>query len=169
MDTCPFDVNPESGEPLLRLPYPHGKIILTSPVFEYSGAVVEILNDPEVMPFINASYPHSPEDAKNYIQSVRPRIEEVWSEIKAYGTDSGRVFGNCPVRSIIEIQPDGKWMYIGDFGIVRWQAHEVRDPEVRFKAVENNLAKPVGDPSIKWTVGCKSSAQASVAWREEWC
>jgi len=153
MDTCPFDIHPETGEPMLRLPYPHEQIILTCPRIEYSGAVVEILNDPEVYPFINAPHPHTVENARNYIQQTRRTTEEVWSEIMACGTKSSRVFGNCPVRSIVEIQPNGQWMYIGDFGLGRWRAPGIRDVQKRAQEVEKNSEKPVGDPSIKWSAG----------------
>jgi hypothetical protein len=155
MQTYPFDIDPKTDEPFLRLPHPHERIIITSPRAGYADAVVEILNEPEVHPFVGAPYPHTMKDATNYIQLVRQKTEEVWSEIITQGTGSKRDFGNCPVRSIIEIQPDGRWMYIGDFGLDRWRAREIRDPEERARVAEINLKRPVGEPDIIWSVGCK--------------
>jgi hypothetical protein len=155
MSALPFKVDPTTGEPFLRLASPHENIILTFPRFENADAVVEILNDRRLYPFVNSSYPHTFNDANSYTKVIHRTTDEVWSEIKIFGTDSGRVFGGCPVRSICEIQDDGRRVYLGDFGIGRWRAPEILDPELRAEESQKNLEKPIGDPSIIWSAGCK--------------
>ena len=150
----PFEIHPETGDPFLRLRSPYDTIVLTAPRKEYADAIVEIVNDPIMYPFINAPHPHTREHAEAYLEKCRKVTDEVWSEIKAKGTEESHVFGGVPVRSICEIQANGSWVYLGDFGFVRAQAKQVLEPELREQATKENYDRPVGDPEIDWAVGC---------------
>jgi len=153
MDKTPFKIHPNTGDPFLQLPSPHSNVVLTSPRPEYADVMAEILNHPEVYPFVNAPYPHTKENAQQFIQQVRQTTDYVWSEIEALGTGSGYIFGGIPVRSICEIQSDGTWLYLGDFGFGRGQAKDILDPEVRKQVSKVNQERPIGDPAIVWSAG----------------
>ena len=159
MDFFEFDL--ENGEPFLRLPSPYDKIILTRPRFEYAEAMAEILNDSSVYPFINAPYPHTKEDAQRFIRQIREVVDKTWSEINSTDKGSHQIFSGVPVRSICEIQSNGKWMYLGDFGFTRRQA---KDIETRTQENRINHERPEGDREIEWSVGCRSNMK-SMAFR----
>lgn len=152
MSLHPFELDTNTGEPFLRL-LPHDNIFLGLPRFENADAIVEILNEPTVYPYVGSPYPHTVEAANSYTKLIRQITDEIWSEIKTFGTDSGHIFGGCPVRSICEARPNGEKIYIGDFGIGRWKAPEIRDPKLREEVIRENQEKVIGDPSIIWSMG----------------
>jgi len=59
----------------------------------------------------------------------------------------------CPVRAIREVHEDGSDTLIGDIGVYR----EAPDVPWLEESEKDNDLKPVGDPTIVWLVGCKSS------------
>jgi len=64
-----------------------------------------------------------------------------------------KLVGTCPVRSILEENDDGSYTYLGGCGFMRSRFDDVMDVEERARLVEENNARPVGDPDIIWAMG----------------
>ncbi|KZP23746.1 hypothetical protein FIBSPDRAFT_910082 [Athelia psychrophila] len=157
----PLQVNPRTNEPFLRLPSPFERIIITPPRDADTTAVVEILNDPRVNQWLQGPpYPFLQEHADSRVAQQIAVSSAAFQELKdadAKNPGGPLVFAErCPVTCIREVQPDGSDVYIGDCRMHRCQfdnlAVDGREEE-RARKIEANNAKPLGDPSIVWSIG----------------
>ncbi|KAF9245907.1 GNAT domain-containing protein [Melanogaster broomeanus] len=154
----PLEVNPETGEPFLRLPAPNDNIILTPPRLSDAKCFAPIINDPMVLVWLEGPpIPYLDEHAQEWLALIKGQSDGILKELKEEErlNPGGplKLVGGCPVRHIREVLPDGTDVYLGDIGIGRAQLEEVVDPEERKRAVEENNGKDVGDPSIVWSFG----------------
>jgi len=159
----PLEVNPQTGEPFLRLPAPNNNIILTAPRMSDSRSLAPIINDPRVSIWLEGPpIPYRDEYAEGWLAGIVAQSEDIMAELREedrLNPDGPlKLVGGCPVRHIREVLPDGTDVYLGDIGINHAQMEEVLDPNERKKAVEANDEKAVGDPSIVWTFGGMDNA-----------
>jgi hypothetical protein len=152
MTSLPFETDQRTGILFLRLPEPHSNIILTPPLISDVHAIIPILNDPRVYPFLGAPLPHLEEHAINFVNRIRQDTDEA---LKAIMDEQPPPFEQSPVRTVREIKPDGNWEYIGDCGFGRWRGAEIQDETERSALVVENARKAIGDPTILWSCGCK--------------
>ena len=81
-----------------------------------------------------------------------------------------KVVGGCPLKHIREVQESGTNVFIGRIWVGRDQYEDVFGKAERRAAVEENDARPVGDPSIRWTIGgacvvlCRMNQRAALTW-----
>ncbi|KAJ7782405.1 acyl-CoA N-acyltransferase [Mycena maculata] len=146
----PLEINPQTGEPFLRLPTPHDNIILTPPRTSDAVAIVDIMNDPDVYPWLGRpKMPYLFEDAQNLVQELMQASEKV---IKVLGEATAPQFvEDCPVRSIREVKGDGTDVYLGNITFKRCSWWEVQGAQ-REQLIEQNTIRPAGDPNIIWQV-----------------
>lgn len=154
----PLEINPQTGEPFLRLPAPNDNIILTPPRMNDAKSFAPIINGPEVSRMLEGPpIPYRDEYAEEWLAQIIKQSEDILAELRdeeRLNPDGPlKLVGGCPVRHIREVLPDGTDIYLGDIGIHRAGREEVLDPGERTKAVEENEKKAVGDPSIIWTFG----------------
>ncbi|KAJ6548134.1 acyl-CoA N-acyltransferase [Mycena vulgaris] len=147
----PLEINQQTSEIFLRLPSPHDNIILTPPRTSDAAAVAEIMNDPEVYPWLGRpKTPYLLEDAQALVTELKQASD---AAIKALedATASNPVAEDCPVLSIREAKADGTEIYIGNIRFKRcnwWEVHGAQ----RDQWMEENAAKATGDPTIVWQV-----------------
>lgn len=159
-------IDPSNGEPYLELPEPHSSIRLTPPRLSDAPAIAAMMNDPFVYPFlIGPPFPYLEQDAVEYLQITKHSCDVVFDEIKGYlnkspqQIDPNFIASGAPVKSIREVQEDGSELYIGDLSIGRSGYEELGLIDIfeREQRQEENSKKPVGDPSIDWTLGGRLS------------
>lgn len=156
----PLEINSQTGEHFLRLPAPNDNIILTPPRTGDVKSLAPIINDPRVSTWLEGPpIPYHDEDAKEWLGIIVKQSEHVLAGLREEDQINAdgplKLVGECPVRHIREVLPDGKDVYIGDIRILRAPMEEVLDAEERKRAVEANEGKVIGDPSIVWTFGCR--------------
>ncbi|KAF9650299.1 hypothetical protein BDM02DRAFT_3093385 [Thelephora ganbajun] len=145
-----LQVNPMTGEVFLRLPAPHENIIITPPRDSDAADLVLILNDPRVYKFLlEPPFPYYLHHAEEWLEMVKKRSDEILEDLREGKT----VVDGCPVQYIREVQPDGTDLLLGDLSVTRNGWMEVSDKELREKMTKENLEKPIGDPTIVWTIG----------------
>jgi len=143
-------VNPTTGEVFLRLPAPHENIIITPPRDSDGADIVLILNDPRVYKnLLGPPFPYHPHHAEEWLRTVKSNSDNILEDLRGGKT----VVDGCPVQHIREVQPDGTDLFLGDLSVTRNGWLEVTDRVLREKMTKENLEKPVGDPSIVWTLG----------------
>lgn len=145
-----LQVNPTTGEVFLRLPAPYENIIITPPRYSDADDIVTILNDPRVYKFLlGPAIPHHHHHAMDWLRRVKSNSDRVLESLREGKT----VVDGCPVQHIREVQPDGTELYLGDLTVSRDGWPEIEDKDLRARMAKENLEKPVGDPSIVWTMG----------------
>lgn len=145
-----LQVNPTTGEVFLRLPAPHENVIITPPRYSDVADIVLILNDPRVYKFlVGPPFPYQPHHAVEWVEAVKNRMDKILEDLREGKT----IVDGCPVQYIREVQPDGTELFLGDVSVTRSGWPEVIDEDLREKLTKENLEKPVGDPSIVWTMG----------------
>ncbi|KAH7923918.1 hypothetical protein BV22DRAFT_1120561 [Leucogyrophana mollusca] len=154
----PLDINPQTGEPFLRLPSPNHNIILTPPRNGDEDAILPILNDARVYQWMGSiPTPYLPHHAQSWIATIKQKSDKILEELREEERINPggplKIVGDCPVRYLREVQSDGSDVFIGDICIVRSPLENVVDPEERAALVAENNAKPLGDPSICWSFG----------------
>lgn len=148
MDT--LQVNPVTGQVFLRLPAPHENIIITPPLHSDAADIVPILNDPRVYKLlVGPPFPYHYHHAVEWLGKMKNRSDKILEDLRQGRT----VVDGCPVQHIREVQPDGTELFLGDLSVFRNGWLEVEDKDLREKMTKENLEKPVGDPSIVWTIG----------------
>ncbi|OJA14980.1 hypothetical protein AZE42_12059, partial [Rhizopogon vesiculosus] len=154
----PLEVNPETGEPFLRLPAPHQSIIITPPREGDQSTLMQYLNDPAIFGWIDESpVPFLPKHADLWVQFVKGQSDAILEYLRK----SEEKFPNgplqfvdaCPVRHIREVKENGTDVLIGDFAFGRGSFEEVLDGVERKQMQEENAYKKAGDPTIQFSVG----------------
>ncbi|KAG8830863.1 hypothetical protein FRC18_007475 [Serendipita sp. 400] len=108
--------------------------------------MVKFMNDERVYSFLGGPpFPYTHEDGVRWSKSVMERSQSLFRCME----DGNQFLDGCPVSSIREVYEDGSDVYIGDITIGR------ETPERTWVGPEDvdNLKKPVGDPTILYTVG----------------
>ena len=145
-----LQVNPTTGEVFLRLPAPHENIIITPPRDSDAADITLILNDPRVYKtLLGPPFPYLPHHAEEWLRVTKERSDKVLEDLREGKT----VVDGCPVQNIREVQSDGTDLFLGDLSVRRNYWIEVEDVDLREKMTKENTEKPVGDPSIVWTLG----------------
>ena len=145
-----LQVNPTTGEVFLRLPAPHENIIITPPRDSDAADITLILNDPRVYKtLLGPPFPYLPHHAEEWLRVTKERSDKVLEDLREGKT----VVDGCPVQNIREVQSDGTDLFLGDLSVRRNYWIEVEDVDLREKMTRENTEKPVGDPSIVWTLG----------------
>lgn len=155
----PLQMNPSSGEPYIQLPAPYANIHITPPRLSDTPALVEMLNSPEIYPFIYAPpFPFLEVHAVEYITRGKTECEAAFEKIKDHVLEGkiNYVATEAPVRFIREVLPDGTDVCIGDIAFGRNHFAEVGDNEEREKILEKNNSKQEGDPDIVWRFASES-------------
>lgn len=145
-----LQVDPTTCEVFLRLPAPHENIVITPPRESDTDDLVLMLNDPRIYKFLfNPPFPYHPHHAEEWIRATRSKSDKLLKALR----EGEAVVDGFPVQYIREVQPDGKWLLLGDVSVARYGWCAVSDEELRAKMEKENSQKPVGDPDIVWTIG----------------
>jgi len=154
----PLEVNPQTGEPFLRLPAPHENIIITPPREGDQSTLMQHMNDPAIVGWIEGPpVPYLPEHADFWVQLVREQSDAILEYLRR----SEEEFPNgplqfvdaCPVRYLREVKENGTDVLIGDIVFRRGPFEEVLDGVERKQMQEENACKQAGDPTIQFAVG----------------
>lgn len=146
----PLMLDPVLGEPYIQLSHPHKNIRITPPRKSDAAAMVSVLNDDRVHPFLKGPpFPYAETDATSFIDLKKALSDTVMEEI----SEAQPFFSNCPVRAIREILPNGVDIYIGDIDLHRSVYIEVLNKADREELAIKNKEKSVGDSSIVWCPG----------------
>lgn len=144
-----------TGEPHLRLVTPHDHIIIVAPRLQDAAELCEIMNDPRVYRWIsNPPFPYTMEDAISWLTRTKAEADAIWSELEQANAEYPRIVGGCPISSILEENGDGSYTFLGSCAIDRYTYEDVMDIKERARLVQENNARPVGDPNIIWRIGC---------------
>jgi len=145
-----LQVNPTTGEVFLRLPALYENIVITPPRYSDAADIVSILNDPRVYKsLLGPAFPYHHHHAMDWLGRMKNRSDKVLEDLR----EGKMVVDGCPVQHIREVQPDRTELYLGDLSVSRNGWLEVEDKDLRARMTDENLEKPVGDPSIVWTIG----------------
>jgi hypothetical protein len=151
-----LSIDERTGRPYLRLPAPHQRIIIAAPSLHDASQIPDIMNDPRVYRWIvNPPFPYLMEHAVSWLTLAKADADAIWNESEQADAESpdGSLVDGCPVRSILEENDDGSYTFLGDCGIGRSTFDEVIDVEERTRLVQENNARPAGDPDIIWSMG----------------
>ncbi|OBZ68613.1 hypothetical protein A0H81_11663 [Grifola frondosa] len=132
----PLQLNPDTGEPFLRLPSPRENIIITPPRMSDALSIVSILNDPPVCRWLD-----SPPDTDAILQEL-----ELASKEDPEGPP--RLMNACPVRMIREVKDDGSEVYLGELTLDRCGYPDVRDWQERERLCRENAEKRPETPGL---------------------
>ncbi|KAJ6577058.1 acyl-CoA N-acyltransferase [Mycena vulgaris] len=147
----PLEVNPQTGEPFLRLAS-HKNIILTPPRLSDAPFLVELLNDERVYHWlVSPPYPYLPEYAEWWLNEIKSASDKLLAELEAVRYDETlKIVDDCPVRHIREVREDGTDIFLGDiaFNLAKypWEL------EGTGKDSQERPRRDPSDPDI-WTVG----------------
>ncbi|KAF8516744.1 GNAT domain-containing protein [Hysterangium stoloniferum] len=148
----PLLLNEKTNEPYLRLPFPHSNIIITPPRQTDADRSVELLNDRQIIDWLEGPpYPYHIDHARQWIEVTDNRAQKVLDELKTKPV--GEFVGGCPVRCLREVKHDGEEVFLGDCGIVEWGYNDVDDIEERKRLTKENLERPPGHPDKEWVFG----------------
>jgi RimJ/RimL family protein N-acetyltransferase len=148
----PLEIRPETGELFLRLPSPHSNIVLTPPRASDAAAIVDIVNDPAIHPWLGR--PKTTfllEDAQKLVEEFTLASDMVTKSLQEATSSDLFPVEDCPVRSIRELKDDGTDVYLGNIAFKRCNWWDVPGPE-RDRLIAQNTAHPIGDPEIVWQV-----------------
>jgi hypothetical protein len=154
----PLQVNPQTGEPFLRLKS-HEHIIITPPRLSDAPFLPPILNDPLVHKWLtHPPYPYLPEHAEFWLTIITTASNAVLRELEqAKDTRSQRTVDECPVRFLREVKEDGTDIFLGDIAFIRCPWMELAGTGVNWEQkdvlTEENSRLERGDPKIVWSVG----------------
>ncbi|KAJ7594000.1 hypothetical protein C8J56DRAFT_777684 [Mycena floridula] len=155
----PFEFNPKTGEPFLRLKS-HKNIILTPPRFSDAPRIINLLNDPKINDQLaTVPFPYLQEHADWWLNKIVTEYDNIMRVLSdAKDEEALKVVDECPVRTIREVLEDGTDLLIGDVGVIRCPWMELAGPkgvnwDLKEKLAAENNARLTGDPEILWTVG----------------
>ncbi|TFK56762.1 acyl-CoA N-acyltransferase [Heliocybe sulcata] len=150
----PLQLNPETGEPYLRLPHPHQSILITPIRPVDADARVEILNDARVYDYLSGiPHPYTREHAQEWTKLVTARSDELLQQLQGPSHDQPKVVDGCPVMTLREVKEDGTDIFIGDVSIARSSFVQIVDPVEKARLRAENAARPNGDPEILYMIG----------------
>lgn len=153
-----FDKN---NIPFIRLPHPHGTIILATSRDNDSdnAALISMLNDPEVyMNLAGPPYPYTKEHHNEKLKKINLETEKSLSELRELQLKQRRWVAGSPFTVIREIDPQTlEETVVGDFVIRRSDFLFVNNAEDRARMKEWNDRLEAGDEGIIWEIECKSS------------
>lgn len=154
----PLEINPQTGEPFLRLAAPHQNIIITPPRQGDQFVTIQHINDPAIYRWIeNPPIPYLPEHADSWIQSVKEEsdvtLEYLRKSAEEFPDGPLQFVDTCPVRHIREVKEDGTDVLLGDVNFRRSPFEEVLDEVERKQMQEDNAKKQAGDPTIVYAIG----------------
>lgn len=154
----PLEINPQTGEPFLRLAAPHQNIIITPPRQGDQLVNIQHINDPAIYRWIeNPPIPYLPEHADSWIQSVKKEsdvtLEYLRKSAEEFPDGPLQFVDECPVRHIREVKDDGTDVLLGDVSFRRSPFEEVIDEVERKQTREDNAKKQAGDPTIVYAIG----------------
>ncbi|OJA13094.1 hypothetical protein AZE42_09332 [Rhizopogon vesiculosus] len=154
----PLEVNPETGEPFLRLPAPHQSIIITPPREGDQSTLMQYFNDPAIFGWIDGSpVPFLPEHADFWVPFVKGQSDAILEYLKKseeeFPNGPLQFMDDCPVRCLREVKENGTDVLIGDIAFRRGPFEEVLDGVERKQMQEENASKQAGDPTIQFAVG----------------
>ncbi|KAI0053431.1 hypothetical protein FA95DRAFT_1552492 [Auriscalpium vulgare] len=152
---APFEIDPRTGEPYLRLPPPLSHIVITPPRPSDAPTAVRLFNDPLVYRWVSTPpFPYLLEHAEDWYALVKAETGKVWKELQEASADGPlKIVAGCPVRAIRCWKEDGTDVFIGDCGFMRHTFADVADLDERTRLVAENKARPPGDPNIIWSIG----------------
>jgi hypothetical protein len=153
----PLQVNPQTGEPFLRLRN-HQNIIITPPRASDAPFLPPILNDPLVHQWLaSPPHPYLPEHAETWLNTITTASDAVLRDLEvSKDTPSLKIVDHCPVRFLREVQDDGTDVFLGDIAFMRCQRMGlVRTESVNSEQelTEENSRLACGDPKIVWSAG----------------
>lgn len=154
-----LEVNSQSGEYFLRLPAPLEHIIITPPRASDAPAIHTILNDPRVyLMLASIPHPYTRDQADEWAAKMKDEADSFIREFAAIssGEPDRKFVSGCPFKMIREVRDDGEDVYLGEIDFVRCGYLGYEESE-KVRLTAENEAKPVGDPSIVWQIGCKHS------------
>jgi hypothetical protein len=158
MQFNPLSINDHAIRPFLRLPAPHQRIIIATPRLHDAPQIYELLNDPRIYRWITGPpFPYLMEHAVSWLTQAKVDADAIWNELEQANAESPdgplKIVGGCPVRSVLEENDDGSYTYLGDCGFVRHTFDDITDVEERTRLLQENNARPAGDPSTIWSIG----------------
>ena len=155
----PLQIDPQNGEPYLRLPVPLDNIIITPPRLDDADSLVKTLGHDDVVKWLTAiPKPYGLQDAESWLEASKQQTDEVLRELdETHAGDPGTFVERCPVRTIRECQADGTQVLIGSIGVGRCSFSYLEDEEMGKHLAVQNRSREVGDPDIIWEVGGKCS------------
>jgi len=156
--TMPLSLNGHTGRQYIRLPPPHQRIIIATPSLQDAPQISELFNEPRIYRWVlDPPFPYLLEDAISWLTKAKAEVDAILNELEQADAESPggplKLVGACPVRSILEENDDGSYTYLGECGIFRSRFEDVMDVEERAWLVQENNARPVGDPDIIWEMG----------------
>ncbi|KAG5339351.1 hypothetical protein C0989_004631 [Termitomyces sp. Mn162] len=151
----PLEVNPSTGEPFLRIPYPGKNLIITPPRLYDVDAVLVALNDSRIYTWMTGPpLPYQPEHGLAWLTEQMEEADKILRHLEDPLTAEGpvKLALGCPVRIIRQVNEDGTDTFLGYLGIYRSERKEILDDKKRATIVAENALKRVGDPSILWDI-----------------
>lgn len=153
----PEDISSTAGEPFLRLPAPHQNIVITPPREGDDEHLLTLFGDISVAHcFHTIPIPFCRDHSQAMFSQAKEEADGLLDELRTAKESPGKqwkVVGGCPLKYIREVQESGADVFIGRIWVGRDQYEDVFGKAERRAAVEENDARPVGDPSIRWTIG----------------
>ncbi|KAI6149538.1 hypothetical protein BKA82DRAFT_995189 [Pisolithus tinctorius] len=152
-----LQINPVTNEPFLRLSSPHENIIITPPRVGDDEHLLVLFSDiriaawlyPISIPFTRAHAQAMLREAKDEADAL---LNTKCSPNTGHTNSHPRFVGGCPVKCIREVRNDGTDVFIGYITVHRGVYEDVPDETKRRTIMEENEKKPVGDPSIRWSI-----------------
>ncbi|KAF7302920.1 N-acetyltransferase domain-containing protein [Mycena kentingensis (nom. inval.)] len=150
----PIQRNATTGELFLPL-LDHPSIILTPPRRTDRFAMVPIMNDERVYPWlISPPFPYTLENADWWLDRAIPATEALIAELSSVDTSTTlKTVNGCPVTQIRELLPDGSDVFIGaiDFTLAR-HPFELEGTGRTPAQIDAGPQRDPANPDV-WTVG----------------
>ncbi|KAF8204465.1 acyl-CoA N-acyltransferase, partial [Mycena galopus ATCC 62051] len=146
----PLEVNPQTGEPFLRL-LSHKNIILTPPRLSDAPFLIPLLNDERVYHWLSSPpYPYLP-DNTHVLKKVAATMKQYFDQLEDARNDPTlKIVDGYPVRIIREVKEDGTEVFLGDIGIDL--AEQPWELEGTGRLKQETPRRDSNDPDI-WTLG----------------
>lgn len=160
----PLDRHPRTGEPFIRLPPPHDRIIVTPPRADDVANIVVIMNDPAVRKWLDGPpFPYLASHAEEWVVRLKHQSDGILHLLRQAAEVSPDgplviVPGN-PVSCVREVHEDGREEFLGALTFSRCEYPDVQDLDEVRRLVGRNEQKRVGDQEIVWCSGCECIPQ----------
>lgn len=156
----PLRFNPTTQEPYLQLPAPHENIIITPARMGDAPDIIKCLNDFAIYKWLQGPpFPYLQSHADEWLSNATSESNTILEELQVAAKNNPDgppiLVRSCPVRILREIREDGSEVFLGDLGTPRCCYPEYSPGFEKEKLHEKNLARPLGDAEIDWSVGCR--------------